>query len=197
MTGPELAAQDQARNLIRSQITSIAIALGTICCLLMLQFSSWRMGILSLIPNLFPIVAIFGVMGWFGIPLDNLTIMAAVISFGLSVDDTIHYFSQLRPALGSAATMEAVPEAVQHAHRLSAKALISTTAVVALSFVTLIFSPFRPTASFGLLASVAAVVALAADLIFTPALILRFGSIRTFLLNDARIQPKRRTGAGK
>lgn len=197
VTGPELAAQDQARKMIHAQMISIGFALVTICTLLMLQFSSWRMGILSLIPNIFPIVAIFGVMGWFGIPLDNLTIMAAVISFGLSVDDTIHYFSQLRSALGHSPTTEAIPVAVDRAYRVSAKALMSTTAVMALSFVMLLFSPFRPTASFGLLASVAAVIALAADLVFIPALILRFGSIQKLIFKGSMTKPQRRTGASE
>ena len=195
VTGPELAAQDQARKLIRAQMTSLGLALVAICVLLMLQFSSWQMGLLSLIPNIFPLAAIFGVMGWFGIPLDNLTIMAAVISFGLSVDDTIHYFSQLQSAFERSPTRGAIRGAVKEAYRMSAKALISTSAVMALSFVTLVFSPFRPTASFGLLASVAAVIALAADLVFMPALILSFDRIQRMILNGSIAKPKCNTGA--
>jgi predicted RND superfamily exporter protein len=172
VTGASAVAHAQSKRLIGAQIQSLSIALVLIVLLLMLQFKSWQLGILSLIPNVFPLAALFGAMGWLGIALDNMTIMVAVISFGLSVDDTVHYLSHLKTGLGPDPRLETVPLALTHAYRLTAKALISTSAVMVFAFLTLIFSPFKPTASFGLLAAVTAAVALASDILFLPALVL-------------------------
>ena len=190
VTGAEVATHSQSERLIRAQAYSLSIALVAISLLLMLQFGSWQLGAVSLIPNVFSLAAIFGVMGWFGIPLDNITIMVAVISFGLSVDDTIHYLSQLRNALVDRPMLEAAPAAVDRAYRVSAKALISTSAVMVFSFITLVFSPFRPTTSFGLLASVAALTALAADLLFMPALILKLRVLQKLTIRGLSTRQK-------
>lgn len=173
VTGTHVVAAIQSTRLIKAQVFSLSLALLSISALLMIQFRSWLLGALSLIPNLFPLAALFGIMGWCGIPLDNITILVAVISFGLSVDDTIHYLTHLRHALVDQPAERAVIKAVQKAYRTSAKALISTSAVLMFSFITLVMSPFKPTADFGLLSSVAALTALAADLILMPAIMLR------------------------
>ena len=170
ITGSLVVWHHQSKKLVEAQIYSLGLALFLISLLLMFQFKSWRLGLLSLIPNLFPLVALFGFMGWWKIPLDNVTIMVAVISIGLSVDDTVHFFSQLNAQLKK----QTVVVAVSQAYRLCAKALITTSAVLVFSFCALIWSPFKPTASFGLLAAIAAFSALIADIVFMPALI--FGS---------------------
>ena len=110
-----------------------------------------------------------------------MTILVAAISFGLSVDDTIHYLTHF----GNALTVDPnndVAHCLARAYQVSAKALISTSAVMVFAFLTLVLSPFRPSASFGLLASGAILAALVGDLVFMPAVILSSARIRRLLL---------------
>ena len=186
VTGSLALAHAQSQRLIAAQSRSLALALVLIALLLMVQFRSWRLGLLSLIPNLFPLAALFGAMGWLGIPLDNMTIMAAVVSFGLSVDDTVHYLTHLKTGLGQGTQAAPIRAALAYAYRISAKALIATSAIIVLSLLTLGFSPFKPAAAFGLLAALAAAAALASDILFMPALILWSRRLQNLLLAGFR-----------
>jgi predicted RND superfamily exporter protein len=172
VTGHMALAAAQSSQLIRAQVLSLFLALMIITGLMMVQFRSFIMGLLSLIPNVLPLAFIFGIMGWFGIAMDSMTVLVAVISFGFSVDDTIHYLMHLRREIVTAAPMTPIKECLDRAYRVCAKALISTSAVFFFGLVVLVGAPFKPSASFGALAATAAFVALVGDLIFMPSVIL-------------------------
>lgn len=181
VTGHLALAVDQSRTLIRLQTMTLLLALFFITLLISIQFRSILLGLLSLIPNVFPLGIIFGMMGWLGITLDTMTILVAAISFGLSVDDTIHYLTHF----GNALTVDPhrdVARCLARAYKVSAKAVISTSAVMVFAFSTLVLAPFRPSASFGMLASCAILAALVGDLVFMPAVILSSARIRRLLL---------------
>jgi predicted RND superfamily exporter protein len=174
VTGQLAVFDSETSHLVRAQTLSLVIALSSITILMMIQFRSVLLGLLSLVPNVFPLVVIFGIMGWFGIYLDSVTIFAATVSIGLSVDDTIHYLTQLRREIIARGETQDIEKCLEEAYRITAKALISTSAVLFFGFASLVISPFRPVIFFGLLGSSAIVAALAGDLIFMPSYILSF-----------------------
>lgn len=181
VTGVLAVYSSQVSHLAAAQTLSLVLALCLITCLMALQFRSLVMGLLSLIPNFLPMAVIFGIMGWFGIALDSMTIFAATVSIGLSVDDTIHYITQLRRQMGSETDFPGVTECLSRTHDITARALISTSAVLAFGFLSLLLSPFRPVAWLGVLLSCGVVAALIGDLVFMPSVILSFKPVRRML----------------
>jgi predicted RND superfamily exporter protein len=163
----------QFRDLIRAQILSLLIALSVIVLLMIVQFRSVALGMLSLVPNIFPALIVLGLMGWAGIPFSGMTVLVAAIALGLSADDTIHYLTHFREELKGD-----VAEALGRAYRRTGKALFSTTLVLAASLGVLIFAPLRPSLFFGILISVAIVGAWAADVMLMPSILLASGRIR-------------------
>ena len=106
VTGEMVVFSDQASEVVQSQVLSLLLAFTAITLMMIIQLRSYILGLLSLIPNLLPIAVIFGLMGWVGISLDNVTVFAATIAIGLSVDDTIHYLTHLRRSMAAQATGE-------------------------------------------------------------------------------------------
>lgn len=181
ISGQLLLLRSQTSDLVSSQLKTLFLALFVITLLMVIQLKSFVLGLLSLIPNLFPIVTIFGIMGWFQIPLDPLTIFAAVISFGLSVDDSIHYLTQFKKEIFSSRHGSKIQDCLTSAFDMTSRALISTTAVLFFSSLGLIFSSFTHVFSLGILIASASIIALIADLIFMPALILKFKTVNHLL----------------
>ncbi|MDD9305082.1 MAG: MMPL family transporter [Desulfobacter sp.] len=181
LSGQMLLLRSQTTDLVSSQIKTLGVALFVITILMMIQFKSIVIGALSLIPNMFPLVSIFGIMGWCHIPLDPLTIFAAVISFGLSVDDSIHYLAQLNKEIRLAKPKVKIHTCLKTAYHKTVRSLVSTTAVLFFAALGLLFSSFSHVFSLGILISCASIIALAGDLIFMPAAILTFKPLNHFL----------------
>jgi predicted RND superfamily exporter protein len=181
VTGALAVYAAQVSRLAGAQTMSLLVALCLITVLMTLQFRSVILGLLSLIPNFLPMAVIFGFMGWFGIALDTMTIFAATVSIGLSVDDTIHYVTQLKRQMWAEKGVISVRESLSRTHDVTARALISTSAVLALGFLSLLFSPFPPVAALGVLLSCGVIAALIGDLVFMPSLILSFPLLRRLL----------------
>ena len=181
LSGQLILLRTQTTDLVSSQIKTLFLALFVITLLMMFQLNSFVLGLLSLIPNIFPIVTIFGIMGWFQIPLDPLTIFAAVISFGLSVDDSIHYLTQFKREILISKYGSNIQDCLASAFGITSRALVSTTAVLFFSSLGLLFSSFTHVFSLGVLIASASIIALIADLIFMPALILKFKPLNALL----------------
>jgi len=126
-------------------------------------------GMIALLPNCFPIVVSFGIMGWFGIPLSIATSLIACIAIGLAVDDTIHYLVCYNREFKEDLNKE---NALSNTIRHMGKPIVFTTATISLGFSVLMFSSFNPTAVFGLLMVITMVSALVADLVLLPSLML-------------------------
>ncbi|MCG8618582.1 MAG: MMPL family transporter, partial [Desulfobacterales bacterium] len=172
LAGQMIYLRYQTRGLVAAQVKTLGIALFVITGMMMIQLRSVRLGLLSLIPNLLPLFTIFGIMGWAGIPLDPLTVFAAVISFGLSVDDSIHYLTAVKDNLAEG---QPVGAALETAYAQTANALIATTAVLCLASAGLMLSQVSHVFYLGLLVSSASLAALAGDLILLPALVRKTG----------------------
>jgi predicted RND superfamily exporter protein len=181
LSGQLLLLRSQTTDLVSSQMRTLILALFVITILMMIQLRSIVLGLLSLIPNLFPLISIFGIMGWFHIPLDPLTIFAAVISFGLSVDDSIHYLAQLKREMSVKKNSRNIHGCLKIAYYKNARALVSTTAVLFFSALGLLFSSFNHVFSLGVLISSASIIALVGDLVFMPAAVLKFKPLNYLL----------------
>jgi predicted RND superfamily exporter protein len=154
--------------LVRSQISSFAMAFVTVFAVIFVVFRSWRFGALALVPNLFPVLAIFGVMGWLDISLNVATIMLASVALGVVDDDTIHFISRYRKETrAGASTDEAIVLATSHEGR----AALTTVIINSCAFAFLSLSEYRPTAWFGGLLSLTMIVAFLSEVLILPATI--------------------------
>jgi uncharacterized protein len=178
VTGDLAVVAHQASELISDQITAMFVAAAIITVLMMLQMGSPLLGLICLLPNIPPVAAVFGVMGWFGISLDSVTVFAATVAIGLAVDNTIHYLTQLKREIRLNPD-QGMEECVRSAYRLTAKQIASWSIVTMFGFLALAVSPFRPVVFFGILGCSSILLGLYGDLIFLQSLILSSATIRS------------------
>ncbi len=158
-------------GLVRDQNLSLGLTAVAIFLVTAGFLRSWKLALVGMIPNVIPMVACAGLMGWFGIPVNMATAMMLAISLGIAVDDTIHYLWRFRRELQYDGDAVA---AILRTHRSVGQACVFTTVVITGGFWILCFSRFLPTAYFGGLVGVTMIAALAADLMLLPALLLVF-----------------------
>jgi predicted RND superfamily exporter protein len=120
-----------------------------------------------MIPNILPVAVVTGIMGLLGFPLNVMTIMVAPMLIGIAVDDTVHYFIHFKQEF---ARTRSYREANRETFRKIAKAIVSTSIVLAFGFAVFGFSIMRSLMQVGLLLWVGIMAALLADLWITPAL---------------------------
>jgi uncharacterized protein len=177
VTGDLVVVAHQASELISDQIKAMFLAAAIITVLMMLQMGSPLLGLICLLPNIPPVAAVFGIMGWFGISLDSVTVFAATVAIGLAVDNTIHYLTQLKREI-KLNPDQGMEECVRKAYRLTAKQIASWSIVTLFGFLALAVSPFRPVVFFGILGCSSITLGLFGDLIFLQSLILSSPRIR-------------------
>ena len=169
VTGFGIVISHSSQLISDGQVRSLFLTLILVFAIMFLLFLSYKVGFIAMLPNCFPIIVSFGVMGWFGIPLSMATSLIASIAIGLAVDDTIHYLvSYNREFKGDLNKEKALSNTVRHMGR----PIIFTTLTIGLGFSVLMFSHFKPTAIFGLLMIITMFSALVADLILLPSLML-------------------------
>ena len=167
ITGIVSLMKQAERGLLRSQIRSFALA-GGICLLTIgLLYASLRAFVVSVLPNLLPVGGTFALMAIIGIPLDCATVMIASVSISIAVDDTIHYLECYRTARRDG--MDAAASAAETYAR-AGRAMIFTSVIASVGFMTLSLSSFVPMADVGILLAIAMMTALAGDLFVTPAM---------------------------
>ncbi len=93
-TGEGILINNAADYMASGQATSLGSSLLTIFAVMAILFMSFKAGIISMIPNIIPIILNFGIMGWFGVPLNTGTCMIAAIALGIAVDDTTHFMAR-------------------------------------------------------------------------------------------------------
>ena len=153
--------------LSRGQVYSVLAAFGVITLLMMLVLGSVPVGLLSMIPNVFPVLVIGGIMGMAGIPLDMVTVMVMPMIIGIAVDDTVHYIVHFRQEFRACGRYR---EANRRTFGKVGPAILFTSLILSLGFSIFGFSDMRSLVSMGMLSSAGIVAALAADLLITPAL---------------------------
>ena len=157
------------RSLFDSQIKTLGIMIFALTLMFFFLFKSYKLAFIAMIANIIPIATVFGLMGWAGIPLDMMTITIAAISIGIGVDDTIHYIHRYSLEIKKDGDYEA---ALQCSHESIGYAMYYTTFAIMIGFSVLVLSNFLPTIYFGLLTVLAVFMALTADLLLLPRLIL-------------------------
>jgi len=165
-TGFVILMDEMRTYLIRSQITSVLIAFGTITLVLLLLFRSWKLALFSLIPNLVPIVLGLALMVVLDIQLDPGTVMIATIALGLVVDDTCHFLVRLRRHVSEGVE---VAEAIDLTMQQTGRPIILSSLILAAGFSALLIGSFHPTICFGLVSAFVLLMALVADLVVLPA----------------------------
>jgi diguanylate cyclase (GGDEF)-like protein len=146
------------------------MTMAVIFIIMFALFLSFKVGLIAIVPNLFPIVINFGLMGWLGIELSMATSLIASIAIGLAVDDTIHYLVRFnREFQIDLDDKRALKETITHIGR----PIIFTTLTISAGFFILAFSSFKPTAIFGAMMVITMLSALAGDLILLPILMQR------------------------
>lgn len=171
LTGTIYLYNINLKRLVDSQIRSFTLAFLFIIGLLFIAFRSLAYGILSILPNLFPVVFIMGILGWCSAALNNTTVMVASVALGIAVDDTVHFISRFRKE--SRSKNLAIHSALKTTTNSVGKAIIFTSMINIAGFLTLsIIIDFQPTREFGFLISSAMFFALIGDLIVLPASIM-------------------------
>jgi predicted RND superfamily exporter protein len=168
ITGENILINRAADSITSSQIVGFSILLFTIFIIMSLLFMNIKAGLLSLIPNLFPVAIMFGVMGIFKIPLNLGTCMVAAIAIGISIDDTIHFMTRFNKEMSSRQNRNQAVEAVI---KLEIRPIFSTSLALMLGFLILTLANLMPLVYFGLLSTIVMLFALIADLLLTPILL--------------------------
>jgi preprotein translocase subunit SecF len=170
VTGFGMVISESSRQLTRGQVKSLSITMVLVFGIMFLLFLSSKVGLIAIVPNFFPIIVNFGIMGWFGVELSMVTSLIASIAIGLAVDDTIHYLVRYnREFKKDLDDKRALKDTIKH----MGKPIIFTTLTISLGFSILAFSSFKPTAIFGVMMVITMVSALVGDLILLPSLLLR------------------------
>ena len=170
LTGTSIIASNGTQYMVLNLFTSLIFAIIAISILMAILFRSWRMVLVSLIPNFIPLLFTAGVMGWFGIPLKPSTLLVFSIAFGISVDDTIHYLAKYRQEL--ATKQWDLKQCAIMAIREAGLGMFYTSIILFCGFSMFSFSQFGGTKALGLLVSLTLLVAMITNLVILPTLLL-------------------------
>jgi predicted RND superfamily exporter protein len=163
------------RELLNGLFKSFCLAFVMIGVVMAILLRSLRAGLLLMLPNVFPAVVVFGIMGWTTTLIDVGAMMTASVALGIAVDDTLHFLTWFRRALRKGRTRQ---QAIVEAYDRCALAMTQTTLIAGLGLLVLCLSSFQPVSQFGLLMFFLLVAALVGDLVLLPAMLAtRLGKI--------------------
>lgn len=168
ITGEHILVNSASDSMSVGQAQSLGLLIFAIFIIMSILFMNWKAGLISIIPNLVPILLLFGVMGIFGITLNAGTVMVAAIAIGIALDDTIHFMTRYHKEMK---TLQCQNKAMEVCIRSELKPVLSTSLALALGFSVMCFASFVPIIHFGLLSAVVILFALLGDLFLTPILL--------------------------
>ena len=172
ITGTTKVLLTGAKFLPQNLFISLFLVIVLISFFMAWMFSSSKMVLISLVPNIIPLLVTGAIMGLFGIPLKPSTILVFSIAFGISVDDTIHYLAKYRQELLD--TNGSIKKSVYSALKETGVSMLYTSIVLFFGFFIFIASDFGGTVALGLLVSITLLVAMLSNLLLLPALLLTF-----------------------
>ncbi len=170
LTGKAYLFQKGTKYLINNLLLSLSLAVFLISLFMAYMFRSLRMIIVSLIPNLLPLLITAGLMGYLGVPIKPSTILVFSIAFGISVDDTIHFLAKYRQEL--IANNWKIKKSVYAALRETGVSMFYTSIVLFFGFSVFVISSFGGTVALGALVSATLLFAMLANLLVLPSLLL-------------------------
>lgn len=171
LTGSSLLMDKNNEYVTKNMMQGLLIAFLVIALIVGFIFRSIKMILISLVPNIIPLLMIGGIMGIMGI---NMTVSVSIvftIAFGIAVDDTIHFLSKLKLEIAAGRSL---PYAIKRTFISAGKAIVITSIILAAGFLTLVLSTFDATFYVGLFVSLTLLFAVVADLYLLPVLILTF-----------------------
>lgn len=170
MTGKALVFQKGTEYLVKNLAISLSLAIFLIALFMAYMFKSARMIVVSLIPNLIPLLITAGLMGYLGVPIKPSTILVFSIAFGISVDDTIHFLAKYRQELQ--ANNWKIKTSVYGALREAGVSMFYTSIVLFFGFSVFTISSFGGTVALGALVSATLLFAMLSNLLLLPSLLL-------------------------
>ncbi len=170
MTGKAVVFQKGTKYLVKNLVISLSLAIILIALFMAYMFRSFRMIIISLIPNLLPLLVTAGLMGYLGVPIKPSTILVFSIAFGISVDDTIHFLAKYRQELQ--ARHWKIKPSVYGALRETGVSMFYTSIVLFFGFSVFTISSFGGTVALGALVSTTLLFAMLSNLLLLPSLLL-------------------------
>ena len=165
------------KTLLHDLFSSFLSACGVITVVMMIFERSLPAGLVAMLPNVFPMILLFGLLGWARLPLDIGSVMTASIALGMAVDGTFHFLTFFQRGLTAASGSAAAPGrdarvgAVHDAFRHSAGPLTQSAIVCGLGILVFAASSFAPTRRFAWMLALLVAAALAGDLVLLPALL--------------------------
>jgi hypothetical protein len=156
------------RQLLVSLRESMFLAALTIGLIMTVLLRHPVAGLISMVPNIFPLILVFGLLGWLGVRIDVGIMMSASVALGVAVDDTIHFLTWFRRGTSRGLDHRA---ATMLAYERCAPAMIQMTLIAGLGMAAFALSPFMPTQRFGLMMVTTLAAALVGDLVLLPALL--------------------------
>jgi predicted RND superfamily exporter protein len=177
VTGSSVISFKGTQYLLRNLFTSLGLAILLISIFMAIMFSSWRMVIMSLTPNIFPLIFTAAIMGYSGIPIKASTILVFSIAFGISVDNTIHFLAKYRQEL--IATGWDIRRSVVLALNETGVSMLYTSVVLFFGFGIFSLSGFGGTVAMGVLVSLTLLVAVTSNLVLLPSLLTSLDRLTT------------------
>lgn len=169
ITGSSDLIDKSNHYLTRNMLEGLSLDVAVLMLIIGIIFRSWRMMLLSVLPNIIPLFMVGGLMGWAGVEMKVTISIIFSIAFGIAVDDTLHVLSRLKIELDKGYSL---PMAMRITFLSTGKAMILTAMVIASGFSTLMLSDFKSTFYVGLLISLTLVIALVAELVLMPVLVI-------------------------
>ena len=170
VTGLPLVVSESANAITQGQVKSLALAFICIFIIMATLFMSVKVGFVAMIPNVFPILINYGIMGWAGIALSSATSLIASIALGIAVDDTIHYLARYNTEFKKDFDKK---RAMKMSLLTAGQPIVFTSITLGIAVGVLLVSKFQPTIYFGLLMMITMVTALFGSLIILPVLMMR------------------------
>ncbi len=152
---------------IHSSAVSYLIAFGLISVMMVLLIGNVKIGLISMIPNMLPILFLSTIMVVFDMPLDMFTMLIGAIALGLAVDDTVHFMHNFRRY---ELEFNDVDKAVRLTFMGTGRAIVVTSVVLSVGFLVLLFASMSSMFNFGVLTASAIFIALMADFFLVPAI---------------------------
>ncbi|WP_026712159.1 efflux RND transporter permease subunit [Flavobacterium filum] len=184
LTGKALVFQKGTSYLVNNLVLSLLFAIFLISLFMAYLFRSFKMIVISLIPNLLPLIVTAGLMGYLGVPIKPSTILVFSIAFGISVDDTIHFLAKYRQELQ--ANNWKIRKSVFNALRETGVSMFYTSIVLFFGFSVFMISSFGGTVALGGLVSATLLFAMLSNLLLLPALLL---SLEKTIANEEEFLP--------
>ena len=171
VTGKSMLLDKNSEYIRKSLLEGLFYGLIIIGIIMVLVFRDFKMFLISLVPNLLPMLFAGGILGFLGIPLEaGLSVVFAIV-FGIAVDDTIHFLGKYKLGITQGLSKE---EALEKTFAQTGRALVITTIILFFGFMVMLFSIHQPSVTIGTIISVTLVAALILDLLLLPVLLRKF-----------------------